>query len=118
MARIAIHSWLVRSLANGPGRRTVVWTQGCTLACPGCFNPHTHAAAPADRDVLGLVQDLLHADPAPDGHTVSGGEPLQQPHALPVLVDEWKRRTGTGVIIISGFGWSEKLHWLAITFCI
>ena len=32
------------SRVNGPGRRVVVWVQGCTLGCLGCFNPGTHAA--------------------------------------------------------------------------
>ena len=33
------------SLVNGPGKRAVVWVQGCSLGCPGCFNPQTHPAA-------------------------------------------------------------------------
>jgi len=33
------------SLVNGPGKRAVVWVQGCTLGCPGCFNPQTHSVA-------------------------------------------------------------------------
>ena len=40
-----IHAIEPRSRANGPGVRFVVWLQGCTLGCPGCFNPSTHAAA-------------------------------------------------------------------------
>ena len=39
----AIHAIEPRSRANGPGARFVVWLQGCTLGCPGCFNPATHA---------------------------------------------------------------------------
>ncbi|WP_425586158.1 4Fe-4S cluster-binding domain-containing protein [Streptomyces sannanensis] len=43
-----VHSTLARSAANGPGLRFVVWSQGCSLACAGCFNPETqepHAAS-------------------------------------------------------------------------
>ena len=40
-----IHATASASRANGPGRRFVVWFQGCTLGCAGCFNPATHAAA-------------------------------------------------------------------------
>ena len=38
----AIDALLKGSRANGPGRCNVVWFQGCTLGCPGCFNPGTH----------------------------------------------------------------------------
>ncbi len=27
-----------RSRANGPGVRAVIWVQGCTIGCPGCYN--------------------------------------------------------------------------------
>ena len=33
-----VHAVMACSLVNGPGRRTVVWFQGCKLSCPGCWN--------------------------------------------------------------------------------
>ena len=30
------------SIVDGEGVRTVIWTQGCPHACPGCQNPGTH----------------------------------------------------------------------------
>ena len=33
---------MVRSRANGPGERAVIWVQGCTIGCPGCYNAFTH----------------------------------------------------------------------------
>ena len=41
---VRVHATEPRSRANGPGARFVVWMQGCTLGCPGCFNPATHDA--------------------------------------------------------------------------
>jgi pyruvate-formate lyase-activating enzyme len=32
--------------------RYVIWTQGCSLGCPGCFNPETHPHLPAQRAAL------------------------------------------------------------------
>ena len=29
------------SIVDGPGLRTVIWTQGCGHKCPGCQNPQT-----------------------------------------------------------------------------
>jgi hypothetical protein len=40
--RLRLHAFIPHSRANGPGCRAVVWVQGCTLGCPGCFNPETH----------------------------------------------------------------------------
>ncbi|RME55891.1 MAG: 4Fe-4S cluster-binding domain-containing protein, partial [Deltaproteobacteria bacterium] len=40
---LRIADFLPCSEVNGPGRRAVVWVQGCSLGCPGCFNPHTHS---------------------------------------------------------------------------
>ncbi|MFF3498564.1 4Fe-4S single cluster domain-containing protein [Streptomyces sp. NPDC003247] len=72
----------------GPGRRLVLWFQGCALACPGCMSRHTWAA---DGGRAATVADLLElwdvalADGA-EGLTVSGGEPLHQPDALAALL--------------------------------
>ena len=39
---LRLHQFLPASRANGPGLRAVLWVQGCSLGCPGCFNPQTH----------------------------------------------------------------------------
>ncbi len=39
---LRLHSLMECSTVNGPGRRAVIWTQGCSLQCPGCWNPQTH----------------------------------------------------------------------------
>lgn len=38
-----IHSFVPASRANGPGLRAVVYVQGCSLKCHGCWNPDTHS---------------------------------------------------------------------------
>ena len=38
-----IHSIIPNSAVNGPGNRFVIWTQGCSLNCIGCWNPKTHS---------------------------------------------------------------------------
>ena len=41
-----IATTMTRSRANGPGVRAVIWVQGCTIGCPGCYNNFTHEHAP------------------------------------------------------------------------
>jgi anaerobic ribonucleoside-triphosphate reductase activating protein len=101
---LALHAFEPRSRANGPGVRAVVWFQGCTLACPGCFNPETHAAAaPATtvRDVLARIDAAGVA-----GVTISGGEPFQQPAALHALCRAL-RAADRSLIVFSGYRRAE-----------
>lgn len=95
------------SRANGPGRRAVVWFQGCSLACPGCFNPHTHSSAGGfEASTRRLASDILSRRESLEGVTLSGGEPLEQPEAL---LDLLERLSGTGLstLLFTGFDANE-----------
>lgn len=73
-----VHATLSSSEVNGPGPRAVVWFQGCSLACPGCWNPETHAfALGTDTSPAELVDWILSCTNI-EGVTFSGGEPFQQ----------------------------------------
>ena len=88
MTTVRIHAVEPRSGANGPGARFVVWFQGCTLGCPGCFNPTTHDASGGRAvEIDELVGELTRAAPGIEGLSLSGGEPLQQPEAARELLD-------------------------------
>lgn len=70
----------------GPGTRSVVWVQGCTLHCPGCIVPEMWGEVGGElMDPVRLAHDLLGADPEVQ-LTVSGGEPTEQPEALALLL--------------------------------
>ena len=61
----------------------MIWFQGCTLGCKGCFNPQTHGRTGGHhRSVGSLVDDIAAGSPGVSGITVSGGEPFQQPSGL------------------------------------
>ena len=93
---------LNRSRSNGPGLRSVVWVQGCTINCPGCFNPHTHSHEPVkllDPEELG--RKLLEISSA-EGLTVYGGEPFEQAEACAILLDTY-RATGRSAMVYSGY---------------
>lgn len=94
------------SRVNGPGCRSVVHLQGCTLGCPGCFNPQTHApAGGAVREVRALADSLM-AD-TPDGVTISGGEPFQQLAGTLALVDALRARGARSIAIFTGYSLEE-----------
>ncbi len=91
-----------RSHVNGPGTRGVVWVQGCTLDCPGCFNKHTHPHEPIkllDPEQLGKA--LLRIDNI-EGLSISGGEPFEQAHACAILARTFQG-TGRSVLVFSGY---------------
>ncbi len=72
----------------GPGTRAGIWTQGCTLACPGCISRDTWDADQRRTVEVSTVVDWLASLPDPlDGVTISGGEPFEQPDALGELLD-------------------------------
>lgn len=81
MADLSIHSILTQSEVNGPGERLVIWTQGCTKGCVGCFNPETWKFSSKwmknPKDLAALV-----ISSNPEGLTLTGGDPLEQPDAL------------------------------------
>lgn len=72
----------------GPGTRSVVWVQGCTLHCAGCLVPETWGSDVGRwLDPVTLAHELLDGDPIA-GLTVSGGEPTEQPTAVAALLAE------------------------------
>jgi anaerobic ribonucleoside-triphosphate reductase activating protein len=86
----------------------VIWFQGCSRGCPGCFNPLTH-----DRDsgflvpVDELVRRIQEAESSIEGITMSGGEPLEQPQQLHRLLEDVRRTTDLSVVLYSGYTFEE-----------
>lgn len=107
-ALLRIHDFLPASRANGPGERAVVWMQGCTLACPGCFNPATHAAHDGKLvSVDQLFEQIAALGDQIEGVTISGGEPLQQISAVETLLRKLRRETNLSTLVFTGFTWLE-----------
>lgn len=81
----------------GPGRRIGLWVQGCSIGCAGCISQDTWSTNGAnDIEIAALVRWCREvSQDAPDGITISGGEPFDQPHALAALLDaliDWRAR--------------------------
>ena len=105
---LRLHAFLPRSRANGPGVRAVVWVQGCSLGCPGCFNPLTHAFSGGEVVAVDeLFQRVVRLGPEIQGLTLSGGEPFQQREAVAALLARIRRETNLSVIVFTGYTWAE-----------
>lgn len=104
---LRIHAYEPFSRVNGPGARAVVWVQGCSLGCQGCFNPSTHDAhGGSDKDTADLETDIANLPSEIEGISISGGEPFQQPEALLDLLQRIDR-TRLSVIIFTGYSLPE-----------
>lgn len=109
---VRVASFVEATEAEGIGERFALWTQGCTLACPDCCNPHLWnpnggAAWTADA----LLERVLAAKarrPALEGLTLIGGEPFEQDAALAPLA-EGVRAAGLTVMAFTGY-WLEDLQ--------
>ena len=72
----------------GPGRRLGIWVQGCSIGCRGCMSRDTW---PEDKvtvsEMIDQIWERMQSRPlVPDGVTISGGEPFEQPEALEQLI--------------------------------
>ncbi|MGW3037422.1 4Fe-4S single cluster domain-containing protein [Streptomyces sp. NPDC001178] len=95
-------SW-VGTTALGPGRRSVVWVQGCPFHCAGCMSPDWIPDVPARSvEPAALAAELL-ADPGVEGLTFSGGEPMRQAAGLAELIRAARRIRDTTLVCFSGY---------------
>jgi len=113
-----LHALIPASRANGPGLRTVVFFQGCTLGCSNCFNPDSHSFSGADVTVLAVAEQVLqaHQEHATEGVTFSGGEPMQQAPALLELIQTLHQQVPSlSFGLFSGYGEIELVmgdYWI------
>jgi anaerobic ribonucleoside-triphosphate reductase activating protein len=105
---VNLHALERCSLANGPGNRYVVWFQGCSLRCPGCYNEATHSTK---ANIVATVESLLgrieENRSGIDGVTVTGGEPFEQPLALLALARGLRERFSPSLLVFSGYTLEE-----------
>ncbi len=91
-----------QSQVNGPGCRAVIWVQGCSRECPGCFNVESWSF---DVNQLISVDELVEkiiSNPLNEGVTFSGGEPFWQAESLAELARRVKAK-GLNVMSFTGF---------------
>lgn len=87
----------------GPGKRLLLFMQGCSLRCKGCVNQHLWqfgiGANITAQELLELCQDV-------EGITLHGGEPLDQSEGVLEIVKALKS-VGKTVILFTGYQYKE-----------
>ena len=73
---------LSHSRANGPGVRAVIWVQGCTIGCPGCYNAFTHVHEQRTLATPDAIAEWVSSLEGIEGVSFSGGEPFEQAMAV------------------------------------
>jgi anaerobic ribonucleoside-triphosphate reductase activating protein len=102
---LSVARWIERSRVNGPGERFVLWVQGCTLRCPGCWNRDTWESLPAGTSI-DAVWAAIEGARGIEGITLTGGEPFEQADALCALVERCRAR-GLSAMSFTGYELEE-----------
>ena len=104
---LRVHSLIPRSYANGPGCRAVIWTQGCGIGCPGCFNPEAQRSDGGEVVPVPLLAAWLRSVGGVEGVTLTGGEPLEQQEAVFELLREIRAMGTLSVVLFTGYPWNR-----------
>lgn len=96
-----------RTDTNGPGSRTSIWTQGCTVGCRNCTNPETWQKDGPGSKEMGILEIVKKIEDNKkshniDGITFSGGEPLEQSDELFKVLMWLRLCTDLDVLVYSG----------------
>ena len=103
---ISLGHRLDRSEIYGPGLRAVFWTQGCNLACKGCWNTQYWSKKGGNTILVSRLLEELDSINGIEGITLLGGEPLQQAEASLQLIKGCKEK-GLTVFLYTGYDPSE-----------
>ena len=93
----------VGTSALGPGRRSVVWVQGCPFRCRGCISPEWIPERVADVVAAQELAAHLLSDPAVTGLTFSGGEPMAQAAALAAVARRARAARDVSLVCFTGY---------------
>ena len=96
---------MARSRANGPGERAVIWVQGCTIGCPGCYNAFTHPHQAKHIMAPESLVEWINSIDDIEGITFSGGEPFEQAEAIARVIElvNKGREQPLSVFIFTGY---------------
>lgn len=101
------HTAITNSL--GPGKRFVIWVQGCNKRCNGCINPAGWELDAGEEKTVEELTEAILSVPELVGITISGGEPLLQINEVSELIYRIKNCTDLDVMLYSGYSYEQAL---------
>lgn len=102
---LRVHNFAPCTGSLGPGRRTILWLQGCERRCPGCMSPESRSLQGGHLIPLEEVYKRITRENLKEV-TISGGEPFLQSRALSSLTERL-HSDGYGIIIYTGYTLEE-----------
>lgn len=96
-----------QSYIYGPGTRFVVWFQGCSLACEGCWNQEMWSFKAKELIHREHLLQRVLAQQDVHGITLLGGEPMHQSDNLIWLLDKIRRESKLTTFVFTGYEETE-----------
>jgi pyruvate formate lyase activating enzyme len=108
-----VHSIDTFSALDGEGIRYMMFLQGCNLKCKSCSNRDTwdHHGGNGMSSKM-IINNINRYRSYLDGVTISGGEPLLQPHFVSSLFQECHNINLTTCIDTAGQSLSKNWHMI------
>lgn len=123
---IRLAAILPESLVNGPGIRRVLFSQGCSHNCDGCFSPHTHSYEEGTWISMDEIIQGISSNPLLRGVTFSGGDPFEQAEKFAYIAKAVKK-LGLSIWCYTGYtfeyilankskrkGWEELISYIDV----
>jgi len=108
-ATLSIHRTAAPITVLGPGRRAVIWVQGCPFSCPGCIAPETRDISKGQQYSVAALAGWVVEQQDIEGITLSGGEPMYQAEPLASLIDQITSHQDVGVVCYTGYTYEALL---------
>jgi anaerobic ribonucleoside-triphosphate reductase activating protein len=99
------------SVIDGPGKRYVIFVQGCYHNCIGCNNSQSlNPAEGKNMDTDEIFKDIEKIKDEIDGITFNGGEPFNQAEPLATLGRKIKNELNLNILTYTGYTFEELLN--------
>jgi anaerobic ribonucleoside-triphosphate reductase activating protein len=93
---------LESSISNGPGKRSVIWLQGCSILCRDCWNPAFLSHSVNNMMNIEEIFQKITNSSSIEGVSILGGEPFDQAEGLWELI-QLIRKTNLSIMLWSGY---------------
>lgn len=109
--KIAINKIHYPVTTLGYGKRIGIWTQGCTIHCPGCLSKDTWKSDDSHMIAIDLlVESLNEWLKNCDGVTISGGEPLDQYPSVIILLEKLRPLVCGDILLFTGYSYERVIE--------